>query len=99
MLRVPPFEKCPSTKRPRWHRWSCACSPPYRAAQRWARGARAREATRMSFRCIRPKLIELEFDRVPARGLFVARLTPDRINQRPLIPVYQLIGQIAERLR
>src|SRR5204862_1614699 len=42
--------------------------------------------------------VEFELDRVPARGFLVTRLAADRIHQRPLIPVHDLIGEIENRL-
>src|SRR5437016_2759671 len=43
-------------------------------------------------------LVEFELDRVPARRFLVTRLAADRIHQRPLIPLHDLVGEVQDRL-
>jgi len=42
--------------------------------------------------------VEFELDRVPARRFLVTRLAADRVHQRPLIPLHDLVGQIQDGL-
>ena len=73
-------------------RRSCSC-----AASTACRRIRNSRADRQLGRP--PSSIELEFDRIPARRLLMARLAPQRIDQAALVPSAHLVRQILDRLR
>src|SRR6185437_7492687 len=105
-LPIPTPEMSPP---PRSHSWRPPWPAPPRPTtptvprSRWTPPAIRRRRTARTPTPPRPagssRSVELEFDRVPAHRVLVPRLAAQRVDQRALIPVDHLVGEVGERLR